>query len=391
LSVLAALANCGSRTGLFVEPPEQIPDGSSPDVIDRPDARPDVQADVIPDRQPDVIQLDAPDDGPVACIPGTFAFALATPQLMFVLDRSGSMEFSLTTNQVPPGGEPKRWTALRDALQQTITPFNNQISMGARFFPASNADGFDPVQACIQDPAGGAITPALGNAQKILNVFTATSPKGGTPTALALQQAALEVSASRAVARAMVIATDGAPNCNAGLNGATCTCTSSNPDGCTGATGGTNCLDDTRTVTTITNIFTNRKIPVFVVGIGVTGSFATTLDQMAVAGGRPRAGTPKYYAADTPAELSSAFTIVQESVAKCSYITPSSPDDPNAIAVTIAGTTIVRDPTHTNGWDWIDQAYGHLQLFGSACTLATPTNVSGTIQCDQDASVTPDN
>lgn len=379
---LVALANCGSRTGLFIDLPDLLPDAQAD--VDVPDVRADVVNDVQPDVFPDV-RLDAPDDGPVACVPGTFTFTLATPQLMFVLDRSGSMKYLLTSNVEAKPGEPSRWTTLRDSLTQTLLPFTDQIAMGARFFPAANADGFDPVQACIQDPPGGSITPKLGNAQSILNVFGSTSPIGGTPSAIALQQAALEVSASRAVARAMVIATDGAPNCNANLNGATCTCTSSSPDGCTGATGGTNCLDDTRTVTTIKDIFTNQRIPVFVVGIGVTSGFANVLDQMAIAGGRPRAGFPKYYAADTPAELTDAFTVVRDSVAKCSYITPSSPNDPDSIDVTVNGQPIGRDPTHADGWDWIDQAYGHLQLYGNACNLATQTNVAGKIECNKDA------
>src|SRR5262249_26364179 len=118
------------------------------------------------------------------------------------------------------------------------------------------------------------------------------------------------------------------------------------------------------------------------IGIGVTGSFASTLDAMAVAGGRPRVGSPKYYAADTPAELTDAFTVVRDSVAKCSYITPSSPKDPDAITVEIDGKLLVRDPSHVDGWDWIDQAYGPLQLFGTACATATAANVAGTVTCD---------
>lgn len=340
------------------------------------DAARDVRADAPFDATIDVIEE------PVQCVPGKFTFTLATPQLMFVLDRSGSMDFELTSNTTAPPGEPSRWTALRTSLAQAITPFSNQIAMGARFFPSADANGFDPVLACMQDPASGAITPALGNAGTILNVFDTTSPVGGTPTAPALQLAAQEISSSRAVARAIVVATDGAPNCNAALDPDTCVCTSSRPDACTQTNDGTNCLDDTRTIQAITGIFDNRKIPVYVIGIGVTGGFATTLDAMAVAGGRPRAGSPKYYAADTPAELTEAFTVVRDSVAKCSYITPSSPDDPNAITVEIAGQLLVRDPNHVDGWDWIDQDFGHLQLFGAACDLATSVNVSGTVSCD---------
>jgi von Willebrand factor type A domain len=374
--VLVAVASCGSRTGLFG--PEPPPDAALD--VDLPDVK-----DATIDRRPDTSPIDATIDvieEPLGCVPGKFTFSLATPQLMFVLDRSGSMMFDLTSNNPASGGRPSRWTALRNALAQTITPFTGQISMGARFYPAASADAFDPFLACMQDPPSDAIAPALGNAASIVDVFDSTSPVGGTPTASALSLAAQEISSSRAVARAIVVATDGAPNCNAALDGNTCTCTSSDSDGCRGISGGTNCLDDVQTVGAITDIFNNRKIPVFVIGIGVTGSFALTLDAMAVAGGRPRLGSPKYYAAGTPAELTSAFETVRDSVARCSYITPSSPQDADAITVEVAGKTIGRDPSHIDGWDWIDQAYGHLQLFGSACALASATNVSGTVTCD---------
>ena len=346
-------------------------DVASADVRSDRDARMDAPADV----SMDVIEE------PIGCIPGTFTFSLATPQLMFVLDRSGSMNFLLTSNMPAPAGQPSRWDVLESSLSQVITPFSSQIAMGARFFPAASATDTEPF-ACIQDGPAQTIAPALGNASTILDVFPTTTPIGGTPTAVALQQAAQELSSSRAVARAMVVATDGAPNCNSSLDGNTCTCTSASSAGCRGVNGGTNCLDNVRTVQTITDIFTNRKIPVYVIGIGVIGNFGSTLNAMAVAGGRPRNGSPRYFPAETPAEMTAAFTAVRDSVAKCSYITPSSPHDPNAITVEVNGILITRDPTHTNGWDWIDQDFGHLQLFGSACALASATNVSGTITCD---------
>jgi len=383
--VLVAVASCGSRTGLFgPEPSDAIIDAGAGVDREARDARVDATADVRVDAPIDV-SIDAIEE-PVSCVPGTFTFTVATAQLMFVLDRSGSMEFELTSNTTAPPGQPSRWTALHDSLSLAIMPFTSEIAMGARFYPARNANAFDPVAACTQDSQAIAIAPALGNASTILNVFNQTSPVGGTPTAIALQLAAQQISSSRAVARAMVVATDGVPNCNTELEGATCTCTSPNPLGCTSdPSGGSNCLDDTRTIDTITGIFQTRQIPVYVVGIGVTGGlFSATLDAMAVAGGRPRAGQPKYYAADTPAEMTAAFTAVRDSVAKCSYITPSSPTDADAISVVIGGVTIARDPSHVDGWDWIDHAYGHLQLFGSACTQATANNVSGTIACDQD-------
>jgi von Willebrand factor type A domain len=371
-----ALVSCGSRTGLFVE----LPDDASVDAsLDAPDPPFDATLDA-PDARDATV--DAPLDGPIPCVPGTFGFQLAIPQIMFVLDRSGSMAFSLGQDTQPPPGRPTRWTTLRDALQQTIVPFDQELAMGAKFFPEANADPFNAVQACVT-AAGVGIAPAVGNAQNILNVFGTTSPVGGTPTASALQLAAQYLASSRTISRAMVLATDGAPNCNGALNKQTCTCVSSGQNCQNDPEGEYDCLDDTATVSTISGIFASRNIPVYVIGIGGI-NFGNVLDAMAVAGGRPRAGTPRYYAATTAAEMATAFGAVRDSVAKCSYITPSSPDDAGAISVVVGGATVPRDTTRTNGWDWIDQQFGHLQLFGAACTAATKGNVSGTIACKSD-------
>lgn len=381
-----ALASCGSRTGLFVPGDDLLADASDEATVP-PDGAADVQLGDDRASLPDVVEE------PVGCVPGTFGLTPATSQLMFVLDRSRSMTYRLDSNVAAPPGVTSRWTALRDALDQAISPFSGQIAMGARFYPVVNATETSP-GACQQDPPSVAIAPALNNAESILRVFIDTQPIGGTPTAIALALAAAQTSQRRAVARAIVVATDGAPNCNAALDPNACVCTAPSPGGPCAAGSpddGSNCLDDVHTVNVVRQIYEERKVPVFVVGIGVTSSFATTLDAMAIAGGRPRGLSPHYYPAETPAELAAAFTVVRDSVAKCSYVTPSAPLDPNLIDVTIDGKTVPRDPTHLDGWDWIDQEYGQLQLFGSACAAANAQNVDSTVVCERpDASIGTD-
>ncbi|HEY8077049.1 MAG TPA: hypothetical protein VIF62_23140 [Labilithrix sp.] len=374
-TAFAALAACGSRTGLF-----------GPDLTDLVDAEADVNGigngEGGLDSGKDT-SVDAPIDGPIPCMPGTFDFQLATAQLMFVLDRSGSMAFGLGSDTPPTPPLPTRWRALHDALSGAIVPFDNQIQMGAKFFPEATADQFDPVGACLL-MSGVGISPALGNANAILNTFNTTSPKGGTPTALAITYAGQFLAAARGVARTMVVATDGAPNCNGSLNGRTCQCTVTPASQCVDdPQGGYDCLDDNATVGAITDLFQNRKIPVYVVGIG-GGSFAGVLDSMAVAGGRANSTEPKYLPGDTPAQMQTAFSTVRDSVAKCTYLTPSAPTDPDSIIVDVAGVPVARDTTHVNGWDWSDQEYGVLELFGDACNTATAMNVSGTITCRDD-------
>lgn len=375
-SAFLVTASCGSKTGLF---------GVDPGTSINPEA-----------GISETSRLDAPPDGPIPCTPGKFDFELAAAQLMFVIDRSGSMAFSLDGQQpgqfggLPPG-VPSRWEVLRDALFQTILPFDASLAMGAKFYPEVPSDGAPTEEQCATD-VGVGIAPARNNTASIIDVFDTTEPKGGTPTSEAIRLAAQYLTGTRGVARTLVVATDGAPNCNGDLDKTRCTCTAfrNGQPQCnvsTALNGEYNCLDDTRTINAIRTIFDGQKIPVYVIGIGSTErpEFLQVLDNMAVAGGRARATTPRHYNVTTAAEMKTALGTIQESVAKCTYLTPSAPSDPSAISVEVDGKSIPRDTSHTNGWDWLDQAYGTLQFFGPACdaaSLGVKPTITGVVSCE---------
>jgi hypothetical protein len=359
-----SIASCGSRTGLFGVGPGPDDSGGSGNG-----------------------SLDAGPDGPTPCVPGKFDFELATAQLMFVLDRSGSMAFSIAGLDPVPPGQLSRWETLREALSQTILGFDQQLAMGAKFFPEVIADQFAPADEACRVDTGVGIPPLRGNANDILSTFDTTEPRGGTPTSEAVRLAALYLADRRTLARTMILATDGAPNCNPDLEAKTCTCTTRANDCASVPDGEYSCLDDIRTVQVISDIFQNRKIPVFVIGIGGTErpDFLQVLDAMAVAGGRPRNGTPRHYNVQTAQEMKDAFASIRDSIAKCTYLTPSAPTDPNAITVEIDGKSIARDPSHQNGWDWVDQVFGELAFFGPACDAAgaVTASVKGTVTCTE--------
>jgi hypothetical protein len=369
LSVSAgAIVACGSRTGLF-----------GPEGVDETGPAADAGLEAGPQ--------------PIPCVPGRFTFELAVAQLMFVVDRSGSMAFDLAGNgqdSVPPVSVPddaQRWRILQRALAQTITAFDREISMGAKFFPEVLAQSTSDNGACRVDTGVG-IPPARGNAQRILDIFDTTRPLGGTPTSDAVRIAAQYLTESRSVARTIVLATDGEPNCNDNLDARNCVCTS--PRGCSDQNPSA-CLDDLRTVETIRDVAETQKIPVYVIGIGAEEASAVpVLDRMAVAGGRPLPGEPRFYGAQSEDALDQALASIRDAVAKCTYLTPSAPSNPDAITVSIGGVQIPRDPSKTDGWDWIDQTYGELAYFGDACTQAqgtsqsggTPAVVSGIVRCN---------
>lgn len=361
--ITLGVVSCGSRTGLF---------GPGIDVLG-----PSIDA-----------SANGRLDGAVPCVPGRFDFELALTQLMFVIDRSGSMDFSLDGDVQ---SRPSRWTLLRNALEQTLPTFDQQIEMGAKFYPEPPRSN-QSEESCRTDP-GVALAPARGNARAIVDAFESPFPRGGTPTSEAVRVAAQYLTRSRGVARTIVLATDGAPNCNGTLDQRTCICTSAStsPPCAEAANGRFSCLDDNRTIDTIRSIADEQKIPVFVIGIGTDESpdFLRVLDDMAVAGGRPRETTPRHYNVQSPKDLTDALETIRDSVAKCTYLTPSAPTNPNRITVEINGTVVPRDPAKIDGWEWIDQQFGWIGFFGSACAAAQnggavpKAAVSGAVSCDE--------
>ncbi len=331
-------------------------------------------------------ERDAEMEAGVRCLPGSFTLERGVAKVVLVVDRSGSMMLSLSSNEEPVNGEPTRWDALRSAVAQTITPFDGEIALGATFFP-NVASATEQANGCSVAESE-TIAPGLGHGAAVLDALGRGAPFGGTPTAVAVRASADLLAQARGTVRALVLATDGAPNCNQRLDPRACTCTSTGDIGnCGNAGHGEMCLDDRRAITTIEEVVAKDKIPVFVLGIGdQPGSiFSTTLDAMAVAGGRPRSTSPRFHPARSPSELASALTTIRDGVARCTYLTPSAPgEDANGlergeIEVSVAGLTIARDPSRTDGWDWVDRAYGQLALFGRACEAASTGTSSGPV------------
>ncbi|MBL8608255.1 MAG: VWA domain-containing protein [Myxococcales bacterium] len=333
--------------------------------------------------------------GPLACTPGQFTLARAGGQIVFVLDRSGSMRFTLDGNEPNPFVF-SRWRLLGEALDPMIRSLESDVEIGAKFFPDVIDDPrfLDPEEACTVSSALD-VLPAKLSAAQVRDVFRNTQPSGGTPTSEGLRQAATYLSAPdrRSVARFMVLATDGAPNCNGQIKDdpRTCVCTSTDPGGCTEdpTVGRYNCLDDVRTVETIRDAATRLKIPTYVLGLGSdkTPAFTGALDRMAIAGERGRPTSPHYYNVTNPEELEKSLASIASSISRCSYVTPSRPNDPDAITITINGVPIPRDPTRQNGWEWIDRDFGEIALFGSACAALTPEAgptpaVAANVRCD---------
>lgn len=304
------------------------------------------------------------DAGTKPCIEGRFVLAPATPVVVLVLDKSGSM------NEALPGAVSK-WAALRTSLRATLPAVDQSMQLGLLLYPVS------PQQACSSFVRPNP-EPALGNVATILQTLDATTPAGGTPTADAIQAAmtSLQDRRTASTARAIVVATDGVPNCNFALDPRSCLCAQPL---CLAA----ECVDDDRSVARVVAA-ADAGIPTYVIGIERPGDFFTAvLDRMAVAGGRPLPGSIKYYSATSAAELSQAFSSIRDQVARCTFLTSSVPNATGSIRVEAAGAVVPFDPTGLTGWNWTDRPNGELVFRGATCAqlMGTMQRLEAIVAC----------
>lgn len=344
---LALLTGCGAKTGLTI-----------PDVP--------MDAPPIPDAP------DAPDTPPI-CIPGEFEIVPASADVVFVIDRSGSMRLSLGGDDLAPRPE-WRWTLLGDALDVAFSRFDDRIRVGAKFYPdvIDMPEPPPPPEVACRSSSGIDVPISAAGEAAILATFPATEPLGGTPTAVAVAEAAAAVRRAGSPRRFIVLATDGGPNCNDGpeIDPDTCICTNRDPMDCRMPDIGIySCLDDSRTIRTISEA-AGAGTPVFVIGIEPTGrpDLVDVLDRMAVAGGRPRMvpGERSFYSVRSEAELAAALDAITGSISRCGFVSPSVPADESTFSIEIDGVPVAR-----TAWEWVDRARGELELGAEACARAS--------------------
>jgi hypothetical protein len=197
--------------------------------------------------------------------------------LMIVLDRSCSM-------QERPGGRgtPTKWQIAQETLAMLTTTFGNRLRFGLILFPdrTGGRQGY-----CVQDgPIPVNVGPNRGD--QIVAAIANTTPSG--PCVTDIDAAMGQVSRDPEYAATspqpgrrsyVLLLTDGEQS-----------------DSCGGPA-----ARDPITVQAIEALYAHGY-PTYIVGFG--GEVSTTsLDSFAAAGGVPRVGMPRYYQADTAADL----------------------------------------------------------------------------------------
>jgi hypothetical protein len=298
-------------------------------------------------------------DGIQGCDPKAFTLQQSPPaEVYLVVDRSGSM-LDLGSNPALT-----KWQELIAAVGPVLTQFDGAIHFGALTYPINAECGVSGPQVMF----------GPHNRGQVMTHLNAQTPAGGTPTAAALNNAAdsLRALGTTGAQKLIILATDGGPNCNYFLT-ASPMCSCSLPDlnyCCTSYPSpcmwGRNCLDDAHVLDVITTLH-GSGIDVVVIGLAGSGTYASLLDLMAVAGGRPNTGSTYYYATTNQAELTAALQQIAVSVISCEIDLQEAPDNPDGVKIYMDGVEVPRDTSEQNGWDYTDTTHMKVKLFGLAC------------------------
>ena len=278
------------------------------------------------------------------------------PDIMLVMDRSLSMTNDVNDQQCAGGtgtngncGPNSKWELMIPALNDVITRTDATVNWGIFYLGD---------EAAMCGVATAPIVPiAAQNATALTTSLTGNQFNGqvGTPTRRAIQGAVSYLTGlADTNPKFLLLATDGQPNC---------------------ATASSLQTDDSAGTQQAVADALAAGIPTFVVGIGNTNA-AATLNQVAIAGGRPQTGgATSYYQVNDAAALSSALGTIVGQAASCTFNIGAAPDGttPAGLGVFGDGNRITMDPT--NGWSFKDATMTSIILNGPICDQV----MSGTV------------
>jgi hypothetical protein len=269
-----------------------------------------------------------------------FTFTELAPNVMILLDRSGSMDGS--------AGSDTRWNVAKKAIEQVTTKFDSKIRFGLATYSSCLSGGCS---------AGSIVVPIADKNASGINGFLATTIDQGSSNGKGTSGGKIqylcdsgnpETSTGKSLAalvgesslqdslrtNAVILLTDG---------GESGECKGS----CDGPCGAGKLLGQSPSVKT------------YVIGLGVNPS---AIDAIAAQG-----GTTKSVPAANQTELDAAFNKIADAVASCDYVLDNAPADANGIYVYFNDDPTGVPKDGSNGWSY-DPVTKKLTFHGSACT-----------------------
>lgn len=259
--------------------------------------------------------------GHCGCMGGNFEAEVVVPNVLILLDKSGSMDRDA-------GKGDTKWNIALRAVEGLLREFEGKIRFGLLLYPADGGCGLGSLDVGVGPESG----------PEILSALKAASPQGSTPIGAALAQVrTYEGIHDPSRPNYILLLTDGEERC-----------------------GG----DGEAEVEALRGL--DPEVKTFVVGFG-DGVSASDLEAMAVAGGTAKGGGTAYFQADDEASLNEAFSTIGGMVLSCSYTI----DDtglaltPDEIFVYFDGAPVAHDGE--DGWDY-EGGSGRIEFRGGACS-----------------------
>ncbi len=326
---------------------------------------------------------------PCSCGEAIVDVRIAPVDVVFVLDKSGSMDnvpggfwdhdaddldldgqsdFDPEQN-MPATPEVSRWESLRRVAEGTLNTFDRSLNAGLSLFPSRDAtNAFTLEGACpVEVPIEVAIEP--NHAQAILEVLPpATGGKlaGGTPASLAIAATVSALAAGDpAHARHIIYVTDGAAQCNGDAPEAFETYDETLHDQVVQALA----------VDTITSHIIGIEIedvtsPVVLDGQPDAVNNHDRLNELATQGGAPRSGPEKFFNANTEEQLRAAFEEIVRDALPCTVVLEPPPHFPDTVEIRVNdvdyGKASVTDCAAESGWRYLEPGRS-IELCGTAC------------------------
>lgn len=256
--------------------------------------------------------------------------------MLIVLDNTESMGWSLTADSDcgRTANCSSRQSVVMPAVADVVSS-NPQINWGLQLMIVPNDTGTCEVYTKPQVPVGADTAAAIKS--QLASVQLGLS----TPTAAALNSATGYLKGlDDGNDKAILLATDGEPNCHAGADWST---------------------DDLSGASSAAADAYKAGFPVYVIGIGPS---TTNLGQLAQSG-----GTQKYYPATSPSDLTAALASIAKVVsATCTFKANATPPDKTLVYVYVDKKLVTQSAS--NGWqfDSSDSTGATITLTGSTCS-----------------------
>ena len=133
------------------------------------------------------------------------AQAAKCPNLVIILDKSGSMTSSPSGGSAPPGGS--KWDLAKAAIKSLLKTYDGQLPIGMALFASDSGCG-----AARLD-----VPPDYDTATKISTLIDSRQPDSSTPTSEAINSISKEaVLHDPSRSQYILLLTDGEPNCASG-------------------------------------------------------------------------------------------------------------------------------------------------------------------------------